>query len=95
MAEERKRERTFDEVNEASEGEYYESNQPKLVGANLNMPCKTCKFAGKKYDGTPTRDGKINPKKHPAYSAGSCEKYDVKPSKVYFDAKPCPEYVAK
>ena len=53
--------------------------------ANPDMMCKTCKFAGAMYNG----------RKASSFTAGSCEKYEVKPTKVYFDGKKCPEYVEK
>ena len=49
------------------------------------MVCRTCKFAGKLWSGKNASD----------FTAGSCEKYEVKPTKVYFDAEKCPKYEAK
>ena len=57
----------------------------KITRANPNMVCKTCKFSEKMYNG----------RKPSTYTAGSCEKYDIKPHDVYFEAKSCPKYKAK
>ena len=50
-----------------------------------SMVCRTCKFAGKMYNG----------KKPSDYTSGSCEKYETKPTGVYFDGEKCPKYEAK
>ena len=46
------------------------------------MACRTCKFAGKLWSGKNASD----------FTAGSCEKYETKPTKVYFDAEKCPKF---
>lgn len=58
--------------------------------ANPNMNCKTCKYADKRYNGKP-----IHGLLYPNWMAGSCEMYQEKPSKVYFDGEKCPKYEAK
>ena len=66
--------------------EQYDS-QIAVRKANPDMPCKTCRFAGTMYNGRKL--------KAEDYDAGSCEKYDIKPHDVYFDAKPCSKYMKK
>ena len=53
--------------------------------ASQDMVCKTCKYSEHIFSG----------RKSSTYMAGSCEKYDVKPSKVYFDAELCDKYIKK
>lgn len=62
-----------------------ESENEGFATENKNMVCKTCKFSGKLYSGKKVTD----------YTAGSCEKYDVKPSSVYFNGEKCPRYIEK
>ena len=93
MAEDRRRkERTWEEINDISKEEYWKANEPMGRGdsATPNMVCKTCKFSQKRFDGKELT-GRLNPK----YMAGTCEKYEDKPSKVYFDGEKCPKYEAK
>ena len=86
-------EKSFDRMNDVSLKEYYDSTAPKAeapIAANKNIVCKTCKFAQKNYSGKV-----LSEKRHPAYVAGTCEKYQEKPKKVYFDGAECPNYQAK
>ena len=89
---ERKRETTWEQDNDTSLEEYQKANSPMGKGgqATQDMVCKTCKFSEKRFDGKELT-GKLRPK----YMAGTCEKYDTKPSKVYFDGEKCPKYEAK
>ena len=96
MAEERRR-KTWSEANDyASFKEYYDATAPKGDGDNgawsRDIVCKTCKYAAKRYNGTTIR---LNTKNSPYYAAGTCEQYETKPSKVYFDGDKCPKYEAK
>lgn len=62
----------------------YEAEESGVMRVNDNAVCKTCKFSGKLHSG-----------KSANWYAGSCEKYSVKPTSVYFDGKPCPKYIQK
>ena len=68
-----------------SEDEAMASNAENTRKKQEKMVCRTCKFAGKLWSGKKASD----------FTAGSCEKYDVKPTNVYFDAEQCPKYEAK
>ena len=75
MAEERK-DKTWEETNKISQEEYHKATAPKAeapTAAHPDIVCKTCKYAHKKYNGSPFHIS--NPKKHPDYNAGTCEKY--------------------
>ena len=61
-----------------------ESENAGFTGVNKNAVCKTCKFSGKLYSG-----------KSANWYAGSCEKYSIKPTGVYFDGRKCPKYIQK
>ena len=86
--------KSFDKVNDVSEEEYYKGNAPKGKAdnnyGNPDMPCKTCKFSGKQYNGKA-----ITGRSNPAYMSGTCEKYETKPAGVFFKARKCPKYEAK
>ena len=70
---------------------YYSEDEAMAASAERqrekqkNMACRTCKFAGKMFNGRKTTD----------YTAGSCEKYETKPTGVYFDNEKCPRYQEK
>ena len=72
-----------------SEDEIMSENAEKNSERQKFLACKDCKYAKKLYSGKLATgwDG------HPAYMAGSCEKYETKPTKVYFDGEKCPKYV--
>lgn len=52
--------------------------------------CKTCKYSSKRYNGKALRSVL-----YPSWKAGTCEKYEEKPAKVYFEGAKCPKYEAK
>ena len=70
---------------------YYAEDEAMAAAADRQnekqkqMVCRTCKFAGKLWSGKNASD----------FTAGSCEKYETKPTDVYFDAAKCPKYQEK
>lgn len=65
-----------------SEDEAMSASAERQQEKQKNMVCKSCKFAGKLYSGRNASD----------YTAGSCVKYETKPTGVYFDNQKCPKY---
>ena len=65
-----------------SEDEAMAESEERQREKQKNMVCRTCKFAGKLFSGRKATD----------YTAGSCEKYETKPTGVYFDNEKCPKY---
>ena len=64
------------------EDEAMAENAEQQRDKQKNIVCKSCKYAEKLWSGKKAAD----------YTAGSCEKYEVKPMGVYFDGEKCPKY---
>ena len=74
-----------------SEDESMAENAEEKSEQQNEIVCKDCKYARKLFSGKTATgwDG------HPAYMAGSCEKYEIKPTGVYFDGDKCSKYAKK